>query len=232
MSKLYVVATPIGNLKDITLRALEVLKAVSVIYAEDTRVTKKLLDTYKIMTPLRSYREMMPREQLDGVQAGIINQLNEGYDLALCTDAGTPGVSDPGDYLVSKVRAAGHEIVPIPGVSALATLLSVAGLAVQHPLFEGFLPHKKGRQTRLIQLGQALQSGAADGIVFYESPERTLRLLDELLEWNQSLTVCVGRELTKHFEEILVGSLSEVREKLAERTSIKGEITLLVTHAV
>jgi len=231
MSKLFIVATPIGNLGDVTSRCLETLRGVSVVYAEDTRVTKKLLDRYKITTPLRSYREAMPREMLEGVLKGMIDQLHEGYDLAFCCDAGTPGISDPGDYLVTRIREAGYKIEPIPGVSAASTLLSVAGLGVQHPLIEGFLPHKKGRQTRLGQLREGLNSGATDGVLFYESPERIIRLLDELLEWNQPLTVCLGRELTKQFEEIIVGSVSEVRTKLAEKLQIKGEIALLVTHA-
>lgn len=229
MSKLYMVATPIGNLGDVTLRALETLRGVAFVYAEDTRVTRKLLDRYEIVTPLRSYREAQPRHQLEKTFTEIVTLLNQGNDLAFCSDAGTPGVSDPGDYLVRRVREAGHEVVPIPGASALATILSVSGLGVQHPLFEGFLPHKKGRQTRLKQLCDGLMTGTTDGVVFYESPERITRLLDELLEWNQPLTVCLGRELTKQFEEVLSGPILDVQKELAGR-KIKGEIVLLITH--
>jgi 16S rRNA (cytidine1402-2'-O)-methyltransferase len=228
MSKLYVVATPIGNLGDVTLRALDTLREVAVVYAEDTRVTKKLLDRYEIVTPLRSYREAQPRPQLERTIAEISALLSEGKSVAFCSDAGTPGVSDPGDYLVRRMREAGHEIIPIPGASALAAILSVAGAGVQHPLFEGFLPHKKGRQTRLGHLSTALAAGHTDGIIFYESPERTLRLLDELLEWKQELSVCLGRELTKQFEEVLAGSLMDIKQELSSRPSIKGEVVLLV----
>jgi 16S rRNA (cytidine1402-2'-O)-methyltransferase len=230
MSKLYITATPIGNLGDVTLRALDTLREVAFVYAEDTRVTKKLLDRYDIKTPLRSYREMQPRPQLERSITDIIDLLYKGESVAFCSDAGTPGISDPGDYLVRRVREAGHDIVTIPGASALAALLSVAGQGVQHPLFEGFLPHKKGRQTRLKQLSEALSHGYTDGIVFYESPERTIKLLTELVEWNQELTICLGRELTKQFEEVITGTLAEVTEELASRKQIKGEVVLLV-HA-
>lgn len=230
MSKLYVVATPIGNLGDVTLRALETLRQVATVFAEDTRVTKRLLERYEIVTPLLSYREAQPRPLLEKTITQVIALLDSGKDVAFCSDAGTPGVSDPGDFLVRRIREAGHQAVPIPGASALAAILSVAGAGVQHPLFEGFLPHKKGRQTRLGQLGAALAAGHTDGIVFYESPERTIKLLDELVEWKQDLHVVVGRELTKQFEEVLTGSLSDIRQQFASRPSIKGEVVLLV-HA-
>ncbi|HSI20192.1 MAG TPA: 16S rRNA (cytidine(1402)-2'-O)-methyltransferase [Verrucomicrobiae bacterium] len=232
MSKLHIVSTPIGNMGDITLRALETLKEVEFVYAEDTRVTRKVLSRYDIHTPLRSYREMQPRPALERTIQEIITLLHEGKALAYTSDAGTPGVSDPGDYLVRRVREAGFEVVTVPGASALAAIMSVSGLGCQHPLFEGFLPHKKGRQTRLKELAGGLQQGIMDGVVFYESPERILRLFAELLEWNQPLSVCVGRELTKQFEEVVTGSLEEVQQEFAARPTIKGEIVLLVTtHA-
>ncbi len=230
-SNLFIVATPIGNLGDVTLRALETLKSVEVVYAEDTRVTKKLLYRYEIKTVLRSYREAQPRPQLEKTILELVTFLEQGKCVAFCSDAGTPGVSDPGDYLVRRVREAGHNVVVIPGTSALACILSVAGLGVQHPLFEGFLPHKKGRQTRLKQLCDGLMTGVTGGVVFYESPERTIKLLDELLEWKQELKVCLGRELTKQFEEVLVGSVMDIRTELASRKQIKGEVVLLVTNA-
>lgn len=229
-SSLSIVATPIGNLGDVTLRALETLRQVDVVYAEDTRVTKKLLDRYEIMTTLRSYREAQPRPRLERTVTEVIELLDQGKRVAFCSDAGTPGVSDPGDFLVRRVREAGHTVIPLPGASALAAILSVAGAGVQHPLFEGFLPHKKGRQSRLKQLEAALTSGATDGIVIYESPERTLKLLSELLEWKQPLSLVVGRELTKQFEEVLTGSLPDIYQTLSARPQVKGEVVLLI-HA-
>jgi 16S rRNA (cytidine1402-2'-O)-methyltransferase len=229
-STLFIVGTPIGNLGDITLRALETLKNVDFVYAEDTRVTRNLCTRHGVTTPLRSYRESQPRPQLERTIVEILSLLEDDKTIALVSDAGTPGVSDPGDYLVSRVRAAGHKVVPIPGPSALAAILSVAGLGVQHPLFEGFLPHKKGRHTRLVQLETALLSNLTDGIVLYESPNRIVNLLAELLEWKGECRVCLGRELTKQFEEVLCGSLVQIHEELSNRKDIKGEIVLLVTH--
>ncbi len=227
---LYIVGTPIGNLQDITLRALQVLAEVSVVYAEDTRVSGVLLHRHDIKTPLKSYREAAPRPQVERTIDGIISSLARGESVAYISDAGTPGVSDPGDYLVKRVVEAGHLVVPIPGPSALASLLSVAGLGVQHPLFVGFLPRKKGKETLLKGLEQTLKVGVVDGIVLYESPERLASLCDALLQWDLSLKVCIGRELTKKFEEIIRGPLEEVRAELAGRT-IKGEISVLVTLA-
>jgi 16S rRNA (cytidine1402-2'-O)-methyltransferase len=228
---LYVVATPIGNLGDVTVRALDVLRGVDLVYAEDTRVSRVLLQKYEITTPLRSYREAMPRAQLDRVIVEICAELAVGKRIAFVSDAGTPGISDPGDYLVRRVREAGHTVVPIPGASALAALLSVAGTGCQHPLFEGFLPHKKGRQTRLQQLQSGLANGIMDGIVLYESPERILKLIDELLLWEISISAVLGRELTKQFEEIIAAPLEDLRTELANRSRIKGECVLLITHA-
>lgn len=230
-STLFIVATPIGNLGDVTLRSLEVLKSVAMVYAEDTRVTRKLFQRHSIETPLRSYREAQSRSSLEQTIQSVIELLHSGKDIAYVSDAGTPGVSDPGDYLVRRVREAGYIVLPIPGASALPAILSISGLGVQHPLFEGFLPHKKGRQTRLKHLSEALRQDLTDGVVFYESPERILKLCAELLEWEQSLMVCVGRELTKQFEEVLVGPLPEVHETLAARASQKGEFVILVTNA-
>jgi 16S rRNA (cytidine1402-2'-O)-methyltransferase len=215
---------------DITLRAIETLRAAAAIYAEDTRATGKLLQRHDISTKQHSYREAVTRPRLDQMVQGVTARIAAGEAVALVSDAGTPGISDPGDYLVRQVRAAGFEVVAIPGPSALAALLSVAGQGVQRPLFEGFLPHKKGRQTRLKELGAALQQGVMDGIVFYESPHRLLRLLQELLEWGYPLRVCLGRELTKQFEEVIVGELEVVLSKLQQRTSIQGECVLLITH--
>ena len=226
---LYIVATPIGNLADMTYRAVEVLSQVEAIYAEDTRVSGVLLKHYQIEAPLFSYREAAERNQVEKTIRQIIFSLYEGKSLAYISDAGTPGVSDPGSYLVQKVLGAGFSVTPIPGVSALATLLSVSGLVVQRPLFVGFLPKKKGHQTLMKSLKEGLSSGSYDGLVFYESPERIIKLLQELLEWTMPIMVCLGRELTKIYEEFLRGSVEEVLAILQKRPSIKGEITLIVT---
>ncbi len=226
---LYIVATPIGNLGDITLRALEVLKSVDVVFAEDTRVTRAIFNRYEISTPLKSYREAADRRLVERMITEIVGMLHEGKSVAFVSDAGTPGVSDPGDYLVSRLTEQGLNVVPIPGASALAAILSVAGLSVQRPLFIGFLPKKKGHQTLMGQLKSVLVSGISDGIVLYESPERIIRTLQELLEWEVDLQVCLGRELTKQFEEILRGTPQSVLEILQQRKTVKGEIVLLVS---
>lgn len=227
---LYIVATPIGNLGDITQRALAVLAAVDGIYAEDTRVSQKILERYGIKNQLRSYREAAPHNVLERLISEIEFRLGQGESLALLSDAGTPGVSDPGRYLVKRLREAGFAVVPLPGPSALTALLSATGLAVQRPLFVGFLPKKKGHQTLMGQLAAGLKEGVFDGIVFYESPERILKLLQELQTWNIDLSVCLGRELTKLHEEILEGPLPEIYTTLTSRASIKGEIVLLIAR--
>lgn len=231
MSKgtLVIVATPIGNMGDLTIRAIEMLQAANIIYAEDTRVTAGLLARYQLKTPLRSYREATDRARLDATVAEVCSHLEQGELVAYVSDAGTPGISDPGDYLVARVIERGFRVVPIPGASALTAILSVAGLGVQHPLFEGFLPHKKGRQTRLTTLRKALLSDLTDGVVFYESPHRIQKLLSELVEWGE-VRLCVGRELTKQFEEIIRGTPTEVSTHLAAMPAIKGEFVLIVTN--
>lgn len=225
---LYIVGTPIGNLADITLRALETLKGVTAIYAEDTRVSQKLLQRYEIKKPLHSFREAAPAAVVEKTVQAMVFQLKSGESLAYLSDAGTPGVSDPGSYLVKLVGEAGCPVVPIPGPSAFTALLSVAGAPITRPLFVGFLPKKKGHQTLMKNLETGLRSGVADGLVFYESPERVIRLLQELQSWKLPLVVCLGRELTKQFEEILQGNLDEVLAQLVKRPHIKGECSLLV----
>ena len=226
---LYIVATPIGNLEDITLRALRVLKEVSVIYAEDTRVTGKLLQRYEIKNKLSSYREAAPANLVGRTIAEIEYILKNGEDVAYVSDAGTPGVSDPGAYLVAQIVAAGFKVVPIPGVSALATLLSASGSPIIHPLFIGFLPKKKGHQTLMLNLKELLNKGVVDGLVFYESPERIVKLLSDLLTWDMPLWGCIGRELTKMYEEINRGKVEELLTIMQSKNTIKGEISLLIT---
>jgi len=224
---LYIIATPIGNLQDITLRAIEVLGLLDCLYAEDTRVTGVLLQRHGVKTALHSYREAAPRHIVERTITQITNDIQAGKKVGYVSDAGTPGISDPGDYLVERVREAGLAVIPIPGVSALATILSVAGLSVQRPLFVGFLPRKKGKETLLKKLGEGL-GDYYDGIVFYESPERVVTLLESLQKWGVPLRVCLGRELTKKFETLYYGKIENVLQELSQNT-VRGEVSLLVT---
>ncbi|MCS7300180.1 MAG: 16S rRNA (cytidine(1402)-2'-O)-methyltransferase [Fimbriimonadales bacterium] len=198
---LYVVATPIGNLGDITLRALETLRTVDLIAAEDTRHTKKLLQHYGIETPLISFHQHSGAGRVEQ----IIRRLQQGESVALVTDAGTPGISDPGGVLVEAAHRAGVRVVPVPGVSAVTTILSVAGLPAHRFRFEGFPPRKEGARRRFFE---ALQGEDAP-IVLYESPHRLLKTLQSAYETLGDCTVVVGRELTKQFEEVFRGRLSE-----------------------
>jgi 16S rRNA (cytidine1402-2'-O)-methyltransferase len=213
------VATPIGNLEDITLRALRVLKEVDLIAAEDTRHTKKLLAHYGISTPLTSYYD-----QIEASKApALIGQLRAGKTIALVSDAGTPGISDPGYRLVRGAAEAGITVVPVPGPSILTALLSVGGLPTDRFVFEGFLPAKKGqRHNALLRLRQEERT-----LIFFESPHRLLDLLADLEEACGDRQVVIGRELTKMFEEVLRGSVRELRTLLHGR-EIKGEVAVLV----
>ncbi len=225
MSKLYIVATPIGNLKDITLRALETLQAADLILCEDTRQTKKLLDHYKIKKPLLAYHQ---RSKLTRTEK-IIEHLQAGKNLALVTDAGTPGISDPGNELIDKVRE--HfgdkvDVIPIPGASALTTLASVAAINLSSFVFLGFPPNKKGRETFFKKMLE-LESP----VIYYESPYRFLKNLQLLQKLNNKtkLNLIVGRELTKVFEEIRRGSVEEISKYYEENPDkVKGEFVVVV----
>src|SRR3989344_4366981 len=202
---LYIVGTPIGNLEDVTFRAVRILGEVSLILAEDTRVTKRLLDKYGIKTPLSRFDA-----KVEAKSAGKITELlKEGKNIALVSDAGTPGVSDPGQNLVWRVREELPEakIIPIPGVSALTTLLSVAGLSDTGFIFLGFLPHKKGRETAFREIAESERN-----IVFYESVHRIMKTLECFagVLGAAGRRVIVGRELTKIFEEVVSGTAGEV----------------------
>lgn len=216
-------ATPIGNLGDMSHRALEVLRGVSCIAAEDTRVTKKLLSHYEISVPLISYHA----QSNEGVIGKIIEKLEEG-DVALVTDAGTPGISDPGSELVSRVREAGVEVVSVPGASALVAALSIAGVPVHEFTFLGFLPHKKGRQTLFGEIAESNRT-----MVFYESPHRimkTLMSLSEVLGEDKVVTVC--RELTKMHEEVVQGDAKDVLAYFeTHEEHQRGEFVVLVSAA-
>jgi 16S rRNA (cytidine1402-2'-O)-methyltransferase len=217
---LYVVATPIGNLEDITLRALRVLKEVDLIACEDTRRTRILLARFDIATPTTSYFEH------NQFRKGpyLLGLLREGKSVALVTDAGTPGISDPGFFLVREARAAGIPVIPVPGASALTTAVSAAGLGGGRFVFEGFLPIKPGR--RLARLRALQATGLA--IVLYESPHRIRMTLDAILAVFGDVELVIGRELTKQFEEIVSAPVSEHLARLAGGVGPRGEFTLVI----
>jgi 16S rRNA (cytidine1402-2'-O)-methyltransferase len=212
---LYIVATPIGNLSDITLRALETLKNVSLIACEDTRVTSKLLARYEIKKELISYHQHSNESKI----SKIIGRLKEGESVALVSDAGTPGMSDPGRQLVLAALSEDVEVVPIPGTSTLAAILSVSDIHLHEFLFIGFMPQKKGRQTKLKQIAQEKRP-----IILFESVHRIQKLLSEMLEFCGDRYVNIGRELTKQFETVYRGRISEVRDKITE----KGEFVVII----
>lgn len=217
---LFIVATPIGNLGDITLRALETLKNVEAILCEDTRVTKKLLFHYEITKTTLSFHEHSDTRKI----VSLIERLQAGESLALVTDAGTPGLSDPGNVLVEAALIAEIAVVPIPGVSALTALVSVAGIDMREFIFLGFPPHKKGRQTFFRGVGESKMP-----VMYYESPHRVLKNLELLQELSTDKKIILGRELTKMFEEIVRGSIEEVQEYFREHPEkVKGEFTIIV----
>lgn len=224
MSTLYVVGTPIGNLEDVSLRALRVLKEVDVILCEDTRVTKKLMTRHGIGTPTISYHTHSGLSKLER----IFELLEQGKNLALVSDAGTPGISDPGSLLVQKVRERLGEsvsIIAIPGPSALTAAISVSGLPSSDFLFLGFLPHKKGRETLFKEIAASKRT-----VVFYESPHRIKKTLERLTEiLAPGREVVIARELTKMYEEVVHGDAKEVRQYFAENPGkIRGEFVVLV----
>ena len=221
MSELFIVATPIGNLGDITYRAIETLKSVDYVAAEDTRHTLQLLNHFEIKKPLISCRAQNEAE----VSKKIIALMEEGKSIAFASDAGTPGISDPGAVLVSEVRKAGFTVVPIPGASAFATLVSVAGTGGKTIIFEGFLSPKPGRRKNRVK--ELLLTGAA--FVLYESPFRIVKLLNDIADIDNNRRVVVGRELTKLHEEIVDGTAKEVYENFASRTKILGEFAIFVS---
>lgn len=224
--KLYIVATPLGNLGDITLRALEILKSAPLIACEDTRVSKKLLDHYQIKTKTISYHQHSTAEKVDFLLA----KLAEVGEMAVITDAGTPGISDPGNLLVAAaVRKFGDqcEIIPIPGPSAIIALLSVSGLPIDKFLFLGFLPHKKGKETMLKRVVESEET-----VVFYESTHRIIKTLEKLSELmtggaGNNRRIVIGRELTKKFESIYRGDIKQILEKLKSDV-VKGEFVVVI----
>lgn len=217
-AKLFLVPSPIGNLADITIRALEVLKTVDLILAEDTRHSKKLLNHYEIETGMRSFHMHNEHKIIDD----LVSQLKHGTTMALISDAGTPGISDPG-YLLAKACIE-HEIdfEVLPGATAFVPALILSGLPAHSFAFEGFLPVKKGRKTKFEKLASETRT-----MVFYESPHKLLRTLTDIKSYWGERQVAVSRELTKHFEENIRGSVSELISHF-EQTAPKGEFVLVV----
>jgi 16S rRNA (cytidine1402-2'-O)-methyltransferase len=218
--KLYVVPTPIGNLEDITLRAIRILSEVDLILAEDTRVSRKLLSHYKIDTALESHHQNNEHATV----SKQIGKMMQGLSLALISDAGTPAISDPGFLLVRETVKAGIEVDCLPGPTALIVALVNSGIPTERFVFEGFLPPKKGRQKKLQQISDEERT-----IVFYESPHKlnkTLAQLAELIEEDRTIAVC--REMTKKFEETIRGTLKEVQQHF-EENSPKGEFVIVLS---
>ena len=220
---LYVVATPLGNLEDVTLRALRVLREVALVACEDTRRTRTLLQAHGIATPTTSYFEH--NERAKGPQ--ILAALRAGRDVALVSDAGTPTVSDPGEALVREARSAGIPVVPVPGPSAVTAALSVCGLPMERFLFVGFLPPKPGARRKALETLRRERPT----LVFFESPVRAVAALDDMIAGFGDRDAFLCREATKSHEEYLRASLSTLRERLAARESVKGEIVLVVAGA-
>jgi 16S rRNA (cytidine1402-2'-O)-methyltransferase len=221
MAILYIVGTPIGNLSDITYRAVETLKSVDLVACEDTRRTLKLLSHFEIRTSLISCRA----ENEERASEKIIAYLKEGKNIAYVSDAGTPAISDPGSLLANRVAQAGYEVIPIPGASAFASLVSVAGGRDKSVIFEGFLSPKRGRRkSRLKEL-----LGTEVAFVLYESPYRILKLLEDLVEIDRERYICVGREMTKIHEEYFRGSAGKIYDILAEKEVQIGEFSVFVS---
>jgi 16S rRNA (cytidine1402-2'-O)-methyltransferase len=216
--KLYIVSTPIGNLKDITLRAIETLNEVDFILCEDTRVTSVLMKQYNIIKQLISFNAVSEIKKIPA----IIERLNNGQSYALVSDSGTPAISDPGIRLISEAIKNDIDIISIPGATALIAALTVSGVPTDSFVFEGFLPQKKGRQKKLKQLVEEERT-----IVLYESSHRIIKLVDELVEYFPERYVVVCRELTKKFEEYWRGYPAELKASLNEKT-IKGEFVVVI----
>ncbi len=216
---LYLVPTPIGNLKDITLRSLEILQEVDLILAEDTRTSSHLLNHYQISKPLSPYHQHNEHKVLQH----LVEQLQQGKKMALVTDAGTPGISDPAFLLVRECVKAGVKVECLPGATAFVPALVNSGIPTNRFCFEGFLPLKKGRQTLLKQLAEEERT-----MIFYESPMRLVKTLEEFVTYFGADRPCsVSRELTKMFEENKRGTLKEVAEYFKQKT-VKGEIVIVV----
>ena len=221
LAMLYIVPTPIGNMEDITLRALRILKEVQLVLAEDTRMTKKLLSHYEIDTPLRSFHAHNEHQ----VTENLITQLSQGAQMALVSDAGTPGISDPGFLLARACHEAGVAVSALPGATAFVPALVGSGLPSDKFHFEGFLPHKKGRKTRLEYL-----SNLPNTFILYESPHRLVKCLSQLAEHcGVDREACVARELSKVYEELRTANLADLHAHFEQQAKVKGEIVIVVS---
>lgn len=227
MGTLYIVATPIGNMEDITLRAIRVLKEVDLILCEDTRETGKLLKHYEIPKKengLKSYHAQSNLSKIDE----IIETLREGKNIALVSDAGTPTISDPGSLLVKKIREElpDTKVLAVPGASALTACYSISGITGGEFVFLGFLPHKKGRETLFKEIAEG-----ARPYIFYESPHRIIKTLESLVKFAPGKKVFIGRELTKMFEESVLGNPEEVLKFFTEHLDkVRGEFVVVVSN--
>ncbi|MEC7596345.1 MAG: 16S rRNA (cytidine(1402)-2'-O)-methyltransferase [Pseudomonadota bacterium] len=221
---LYIVATPIGNLSDITIRAVETLKRVDMVLAEDTRHSKKLFARYEIHSPLMAFHEHNESHKVNG----IISEIHSGKSIALISDAGTPLISDPGYQLVSQAKKIGIEVVPIPGPNAAIAALSSSGIASSRFTFFGFLPTKQPARLKLLKTKRSLN----ETIIFYESPKRILSTMEDMLEaFGADRDVCLAKELTKSYETILNDKLTNLIEYLIDPNHQKGEFVILVAPA-
>jgi 16S rRNA (cytidine1402-2'-O)-methyltransferase len=217
---LYVVATPIGNLEDITFRAVRVLRQADLIACEDTRQTRKLLEHYGIHKPLISYHDHNERPRAEE----LIGELEAGRNVALVSDAGTPLIADPGYRLVAQARARGIPVSPIPGASAIPSALSASGLPTDSFLFCGFLPPKAGQRRKALEAC----AGSEGTLVFFETPHRIVEALEDIAQILGNRPLVIARELTKIHEEFLHGTAAELRDALAQRPVVKGEIVLMI----
>lgn len=215
---LYIVATPIGNLEDISIRAIRILKEVDYIFAEDTRVTKKLLNHYEIENTVYQYHEHNKLHQIEN----ILNLLKDDKNIALVTDAGTPCISDPGYELVNEALNNNIKVQGIPGPSSIITAASISGINMRKIAYEGFLPKKKGRQTLFNELKEEKRS-----ILILESPNRIVKTLKDIEKYLGNRYVVIARELTKIYEELIRGNVTDLIERL-EKKPIKGEIVLII----
>ena len=220
-TNLYLVPTPIGNLEDITLRAIRILKEANIILAEDTRTSGKLLKHYEISTKMESYHKFNEHKAIDR----LLQRMKAGEQFALISDAGTPAISDPG-YLLSKaVLEEGLKLEVLPGATAFVPAIIKSGFSCDRFLYEGFLPHKKGRQTKMKQVAENVFT-----TVFYESPHRIVKALEQIVEFiGPERKVSVSREISKLFEETITGTAKEVLENLKARDKVKGEIVLVIS---
>jgi len=221
-NKFYVVGTPIGNMEDITYRAVRILNEVDLVLCEDTRVTHNLLNKYGIKKPTLSYHSQSKLSKTDQ----ILKLIEEGETLALVSDAGTPTISDPGSVLISKIKEVFPEIeiIAIPGPSAVISALSISGLNIAEFTFLGFLPHKKGRETLFKEI-----AGAKRAIVFYESPHRIMKTLESLNKFTPNKKVVIARELTKVFEQVISGTPIEITEYFTKNPDkVRGEFVVII----